>query len=168
MDYAILAAASYNDLRHNDVFWADFEIVTQIDIALEGNKHTLISELNEDDERVWYYQDEEMIAAATEEATEASEETQAEHERETLDLADFESALLALTADSFTDELPSEVEEIGLTLHLDSETFPTVEIRLYRYDGSLCLAVVDGDPVSLVSRSSVMDLVEAVQAIVLR
>ena len=167
VDYATLAAASYNDLRHNDVFWADFEIVTQIDIILEGNEHTLISELNEDDERVWYYGEDALVPAATEETTDDSEETQAEDERETLDLSDFESALLALTADSFTDELPGEVEEIGLTLHLDNENFPTVEIRLYRYDGSFCLAVVDGDPVSLVSRSSVMDLVEAVQAIVL-
>lgn len=167
VDYAILAAASYNDLRHNDVFWADFEIVTQIDIILEGNEHTLISELNEDEERVWYYGEDALTPAATEETTDDSEETQAEDERETLDLSAFESALLALTADSFTDELPSEVEEIGLTLHLDNENFPTVEIRLYRYDGSHCLAVVDGDPVSLVSRSSVMDLVEAVLAIVL-
>ncbi len=168
VDYAILAAASYNDLRHNDVFWADFETVTQIDIALEGNEHTLVSELNEDEERVWYYQDEETATAATEEASESTDETVAEEDdREELDLSAFETALLALTADSFTDELPSEVEEIGLTLHLDNENFPTVEVRLYRYDGSLCLAVVDGDPVSLVSRSSVMDLVEAVQAIVL-
>ena len=167
VDYAILAAVSYNDLRHNNVFWADFEIVTQIDIILEGNEHTLISELNEDDERVWYYGEDALVPAATEETTDDSEETQAEDERETLDLSAFESALLALTADSFTDELPSAVEEIGLTLHLDNENFPTVEIRLYRYDGSLCLAVVDGDPVSLVSRSSVMDLVEAVLAIVL-
>ena len=54
-----------------------------------------------------------------------------------------------------------------MTLHLDNENFPAVEVRLYRYDGSLCLAVVDGEPVSMVTRSSVMDLVEAVQTIVL-
>ena len=108
-----------------------------------------------------------MTPAARSEATEASEETQAEIEPESLDVSGIEAALLNLTADSFTDELPSEVEEIGLTLYLDNENFPTVEVRLYRYDGSLCLAVVDGDPISLVSRSSVMDLVEAVQAIVL-
>ena len=171
VDYATLAAASYNDLRHNDVFWADFEIVTQIDIILEGKEHTLISELNEDEERIWYYKDEDAVIVATEETTETPESTDeteaAEDDREELDLYDLETALLALTADSFTDELPGEVEEIGLTLHLDNENFPTVEIRLYRYDGSFCLAVVDGDPVSLVSRSSVMDLVEAVQAIVL-
>lgn len=145
-DFAILKAASYDDLRHKTLFWGDFEIVKQIDITLEGEEHSIVSKLEgEEDaqELVWYYGNTE------------------------LDIADVQSALEALSADSFTDELPSKDEEIGITLHLDNENFPTVEIRLYRYDGSLCLAVVDGDPVSLVSRSSVMDLVEAVQAIVL-
>ena len=165
-DFAILKAAGYDDLRHGEVFWADFDTVTRVDIVLEGNEHTLVSELNEDEERVWYY-GEDALTPATGETTEATEETEAAEEKETLDISGIEAALLNLTADSFTDELPSEVEEIGLTLHLDNENFPTVEIRLYRYDGSLCLAVVDGDPVSLVTRSSVMELVEAVQAIVL-
>lgn len=39
-------------------------------------------------------------------------------------------------------------------------------MALYRYDGSLCLAEVDGNPVSLVERSHVVDLIEAVRAIV--
>lgn len=165
-DFAILRAAGYDDLRHGEVFWADFDTVTRIDIALEGNEHTLVSELNEDEERVWYY-GEDALTPSTEETTDDSEENQAEEEADTLDISGIETALLNLTADSFTDELPTEVEEIGLTLYLDNENFPTVEVRLYRYDGSLCLAVVDGDPVSLVTRSSVMELVEAVQAIVL-
>ncbi|WP_278286464.1 hypothetical protein [Clostridium sp. AF28-12] len=43
-----------------------------------------------------------------------------------------------------------------------------MEISLYRYDGSNCLAVVDGAPVSLVTRSLMVDLVEAVHGIVLK
>lgn len=158
VDYGILSAASYDDLRHKEVFWGDFDTVTQIDIQLEGKAHTLVSRLNEDEELVWYTQENAP-------AEDASEET--EDEDKTLDLSDFQTALLALTADSFTREQPGEVEEIGLTLHLDQENFPTVQIDLYRYDGSFCLAVVDGETVSLVSRSAVVDLVEAVQAIVL-
>ena len=46
-------------------------------------------------------------------------------------------------------------------------TFPEIEIILYRYDGSNCLAVVDGQSVSLVPRASAMEVVESVQAIVL-
>lgn len=167
-DFAILKAAAYDDLRHGEVFWADFDTVTRIDIILEGNEHILVSERNEDEERVWYY-GEDALTPATGETTEMAEETEAAEEegKETLDISGIEAALLNLTADSFTDELPSEQEEIGLTLHLDNENFPTVEVRLYRYDGSVCLAVVDGESVSLVTRSSVMELVEAVQAIVL-
>ena len=145
-DFAILKAAAFDDLRHTSLFWGDFAIVKQIDITLEGEDHSLVSKLEgEEDaqELVWYYGETE------------------------LDITDVQTALEALSADSFTSELPSKDEEIGITLQLDNENFPTVEIRLYRYDGSQCLAVVDGDPVALVSRSSVMDLVEAVQAIVL-
>ena len=143
--YETLAAASYDDLRHNEVFWADSDTMTQIDITLEGEEHALKSEIDDDDEetRVWYYGEEEI------------------------ELADFRTALKTLMADSFTSEAAGQKEEIGLTIHLDNENFPQVKIQLYRYDGSLCLAVVDGESVSLVERSAVMELVESVQAIVL-
>ena len=77
------------------------------------------------------------------------------------------NALSALSADSFTDEEPGDKLEIGLTLHLDTKEEASIQVDLYRYDGTNCLAVVDGEPVCLVARSSVMDLVEAVNAIVL-
>ena len=145
-DYTTLAAASYDDLRHKEVFWADFETVTQIDVTLEDAQHTITAtedDSSEDAERKWYYGETE------------------------LDISALQGALEALSADSFTDALPTEVEEISLTLHLNHENIPTVQLQLYRYDGSFCLAVVDGVPVSMVPRSDVMDLVEAVQAIVL-
>lgn len=140
--YKKLAAASYNDLRHPEVIWADFSDVQQIDISLEGNSYTLTSE-KDGEEHIWAYQEEE------------------------LEIADLQSALEALAADEFTDERPTEREEISLTVHLDSESFPQIEIKLYRYDGSRCLAVVDGESVSLVDRTAVVNLIEAVHAIVL-
>lgn len=147
VDYAILKAVDYDDLRHDAVFWGDFEIVTRIDIALEGQEHTLIyapeDAGDEASDPVWFFGE------------------------EAVGIDELQGALEALSADSFTDAAPGEVEEIGLVLHLDNENISQVEIRLYRYDGASCLAVVDGGTVSLVSRSSVMDLVEAVQAIVL-
>lgn len=51
---------------------------------------------------------------------------------------------------------------------MDNENVSEVSIELYRYDGNNCLAVIDGEPVSLVARSGVVDLVEAVNAIVLK
>lgn len=169
VDYGILSDASYDDLRHQEVFWGDFNDVTQIDITLEDAEHTLISELDEEEERLWYYQTEEMLTT-TEETTEANTETSETEEAEdpdVLDLTDFKDSLNALSATNFTSEAPTQKEEIRFTLHLDNETFPEVEIILYRYDGTSCLSVVDGESVSLVPRDSVMELVEAIQKIVL-
>ena len=142
-EYEVLSGATYNDLRHKDVFWGDFTAVTQIDVTLEGETHTLVAEAEEEDERHWYLGEDEIV------------------------IADLQTALQSLSADSFTGDPPAGKEEISLLLHLDNEQFPQVEIRLYRHDGSLCLAVVDGESVSLVARSDVMNLVEAVQSIVL-
>ena len=141
-EYEALMACGYDDLRHPEVLPADFADISQLDISLEGADYTITSE-GDSDERTYSYQEEE------------------------LDIADLQSALEALTADSFTSEEPTQKEEISLTLHLGLEGEPTVTIDLYRYDGTNCLAVVDGEPVCLVARSAVVDLVEAVNAIVL-
>ncbi len=42
-----------------------------------------------------------------------------------------------------------------------------MSIQFCRYDGAYCLAVVDGQPTALVTRSQVVDLQEAVYAVVL-
>ena len=72
-----------------------------------------------------------------------------------------------LKASSFTTEEPSEEEEISMIFYLDNENQPEVTIQLYRYDGSDCLAVVDGNSMALVKRSNVVDIMEAVRSIVL-
>jgi len=141
-EYKKLMAASYDSLRHPEVLSADFEDINQIDISLEGADYTITSK-GKGDERTYYYQGEE------------------------LEIANFQEALEGLKAEEFTDEQPAQKEEISLTVHLDNENFPEVQIKLYRYDGSYCLAVVDGEPVSLVKRSNVVDLIEAIHAIVL-
>lgn len=140
--YQSLMAASYNDLRHQEVFYADFADVTGLDITLEGTVYTTTSE-GSGESKTFSYDGEEI------------------------EIGGLQDALEALTASTFTDESPAEKEEISLTIHLDNETYPEIQIQLYRYDGEQCLAVVDGEPVSLVSRSSVVDLIEAVNAIVL-
>ncbi|MDO5546752.1 MAG: DUF4340 domain-containing protein [Eubacteriales bacterium] len=172
VDYGILSAASYDDLRHQEVFWGDFDDVTQIDITLEGESHTLTSEWDEEnEERIWHFPaaEAEETEETTEEtqSTDSAESTESTEEAEELDVSDLTDAIKALSATEFTSQKPEGKEEIRLTLHLDSEDFPKVEIILYRYDGSSCLAVVDGQSVSLVPRASVIEVVEAVQTIVL-
>lgn len=141
-EYESLMAASYNDLRHEEILSADFADIYQIDISLEGEDYTITSE-EKDDEIIYYYGEEE------------------------LENADLQSAIEALVATEFTEEEPEEKEEISFTVYLDNENYPEVKVELYRYDGDNCLAVVDGEPVALVARTYVVDLIEAVNAIVL-
>lgn len=145
--YDALLAASYNDLRHNEVLTADFADVTSMDITLENATYSITSSQEEDkDERHYFYQDEEL---------------------EELELSTLRTAARSMRADSFTDEKASGKVEISVTYYLDNETHPQVQITLYRYDGTNCLAVVDSKSVCLVPRTSVVDLIEAVNAIVL-
>lgn len=140
--YEKLMAATYDDLRHREVFTADFADVTGLEITLEGSTYQITSEGTGDDKTFSYGEEE-------------------------LEIGDLQSALESLAAASFTEESPDQKEEISLTVTLDNENVQEIRIQLYRYDGEQCLAVVDGEPVSLVPRSSVVDLIEAVNAIVL-
>lgn len=141
-DYKELMKASYDSLRHKEVLPADFGDIRQVDISLEDMVYKLTSK-KQKEERTYYYEGEEV------------------------EISEFQSALENLEAESFTDEQPTQKEEIGLTVYLDRENDPQISIVLYRYDGECCLAVVDGEPVSLAARSDVVDLVEAVYEIVL-
>ena len=57
--YKDLMAASYDDLRHLEIFTADFADVRQIDISLEGDSYTLTSE-EKGKERAWSCQEKEF------------------------------------------------------------------------------------------------------------
>lgn len=141
-EYTALMAASYDDLRHLEVLPVDFDKMTSLDVTLDGTDYTITVQGDEDDPT--YLLGEEEV-----------------------EFDDVLSALSGLSADSFTQEQPTGQEEIRLTVHLDREELPSMEVVLYRYDGSFCLAQVDGQSVSLVPRSDVVDLIEALNAIVL-
>ena len=146
--YDQLTAVSYDTLRHQNLFTADFDTVTSIDVALSGENHAFTynppeDKDDEDTEGTWTYNGEEF------------------------DVYDLKTALSAISASSFTDETPTGQEEISLTVHLDSEDFPTFTLTLYRLDGTNCIATVDGKTVALVSRSQTVDLIEAVNELTL-
>ena len=140
--YKELMDRDYDSLRHQEMFWGDFSKMYQLDISLEGETYTITSEMDGED-RVYHYQEEE------------------------LEMAGLRSAIREIKAGSFTDEKADQKEEIGLTIYLDDENFPEVRIQLYRYDGDDCLAVVDGKTTAFVDRACVIDLIEAVNRIVL-
>ncbi len=142
-EYESLMDRSYDSLRHQEMFWADFKDVSELEILLEGNTYIITSD-KKGDERVYRYLDEE------------------------LELADIRSAIKGLRAETFTDETPDGKEEISLTIRMDNDNYPETTIQLYRYNGEECIAVVDKEPVAFVARSRVVDLVEAVNGVVLK
>ena len=145
--FEALIEASRDDLRHTEVFTADFAQVTGIDTSLEGEDYSMVCEQAQDgeEEAVWLCDEQEFNVTA------------------------LQSAIEGLRSSSFTSEDPASdaKEEISLSLYLDNQDFPQIDLAFYRYDGNDCLAVVDGVPTSLVSRSDVVELIEAVNAIVL-
>lgn len=144
--YEQLTTVSYDTLRHQKLFTADFDSVKSVDVTLNGEDYTFTYAPPEDDkdaEGTWTYNDKEF------------------------DAADLKAALRAISAFEFTEEAPSGQKEISLTVHLDNGDFPSFTLTLYRYDGTNCIAVVDGKSVALVSRSQTVDLVEAVNGITL-
>ena len=147
-EYDALTDASYDALRHQKLFTADFDTVTSIDVSLSGESFTFTYTPPEDKddndaEGTWTYNGEEF------------------------DIYDLRTALRALSASSFTEETPTGQEEISLTVHLDNEDFPTFTLTLYRYDGTNCIAAVDGKTVAFVPRSQTVDLIEAVNELTL-
>jgi hypothetical protein len=143
-NYEALLAFSYDSLRHKDVFVADFSAVEKMVISLDGEEYTILAS-GDTDSRTYTYSGNEI------------------------DITDIQSALTALSADSFTTENPTGKQEIALSLYVtkDDDSESIISITLYRKNGSECVAEINGEPVSLVARSLAMDLVEAVYAIVL-
>ena len=141
-EYENLLEASVDDLRHQELLTFELDEITSMDISLEGKTYTITAEGKEDD-RTWSCDGEEI------------------------EIAELKNALESLKADTFTEETATQKEEISVTLHLENENHPEFVVTLYRYDGSDCLAVVNGESRCLVKRSLTVDLVEAVHAIVL-
>ena len=90
------------------------------------------------------------------------------YDGEEIEGTDFTDALKALKASDLTSEEPSEKDEMSFTLHYKDDKSPEKEVKIYRYDGTNCLVTIDGKSISLVKRDLVVDLTEAVNAIVLK
>ncbi len=136
--YETLTSNSYNDLRHQEIFAGDFDSVTSTDISLNGNTYTFTK-----DGDTYKYNDEEI------------------------ELTTLRNAITSLNATSFTSDSKSNQEEVSITLHLDNENYPTYKMDFYRKDGESCLVYVDGSSYAYVDRSDVVDIIEAINKIVL-
>lgn len=140
--YDALMAASYNDLRHKNLFSGSFSDVTQLDAEMDGTTYSIEIETDGDEKKYTFNGND-------------------------IDITSIQSALESLNATTFTEEEPTQEKELSLTIHLNRSSLSSVELVFYRYDGENCLAVVDGTPTALVARDSVVDLIEAINSVVL-
>ncbi len=165
--YNYLIACSYDDLRHSEVLTADYSSIYQLDFTIEDVTYTIYSELSDPDDEesdrvYYYYYDGEVIDADS-----LSEDDDIANYRAEVDIDNLEDVIDAITAESYTSEEADGKLEVSFTAYLDNENYPEVTVELYRYDGTYCLAVINGEPTSLVTRSSVVDLIETINSIVL-
>lgn len=139
--YKNLLNAGVDDLRHSRIFTGEEEEITGVNVHLEGSEYRFESGGEEGD--LWRWGETEFDAEA------------------------LKRALTDVEAGAFTDQEPSGKEELRLELELDNETFPSLELTFYRLDGENCLAQVNGKTICTVARSQVIELAEAVNAVVL-
>lgn len=136
--YEEITATDYDALRPDEVLALDWDAVTSVDFTLDDTVYTLTHSGD-----TWTINDTEV------EFDEGS------------------SAVDALAVSEFNSEEPAKKQEITFAVHLDNETWPTLTVALYQYDGESCLATLDGETLGLVDRSLAVDLTEAVNAITL-
>lgn len=144
--FKALMACSYDDLRHTEIFPAEVEDVTALSVTLDGGTY-------------------EFTTTPPEGAEAEDEGTQWYYEGEETGVTDISSALAALSASRFDGGGASGEEEISLCATLASGD--EIALSLYRADGESCYAEVDGEGIGYVPRSQAVDLIEAVNAVVL-
>ena len=150
--YSNLMAAGVDELRHQQLIWADSSIITGMDFTIDGETYKFTSE---------------KTTKKSSDSSDGSDGSDSSDRTWTYN-KDVTTAIAAVTAKTFTDTDPDQKEEIGVTVYLDNENVSKVELTFYRYDGSTCIAKQDGETIARVDRSSVVDLIEAVNAIVLK
>ena len=165
--YQKLMAASYNDLRHAELMTAPFEDVYQLDFCLEENTYVITYHIPESEETEDGDSEGGESSSDSEDSEEEEEPIWSYGTMDDISISAIQAAIEALSAAEFTDEEPSQKEEISFTVYLNNENFPEIHITLYRYDGENCIAQIDGETVALVPRSLVVDLIEAVNGIIL-
>ena len=142
--YEALMACDYNDLRHKDVFCADFAQAVSMTVTMDGTTWEFTKETPEDgDEAVWMLSGEEV------------------------DLSDVETALKCLTAEEFTANAPADRQELAVTVRLDREGPNEMTIALYRQDGKQSLAQLNGQSLCYLRRADAVSLTEALNEILL-
>lgn len=152
--YNAAVNASYDSLKPDEVILLDWDTVDSIEIELDGQVYTVGVEKDGDDAYKCTLNDEEI------------------------GFGDVLDQILAVTAagdsddeeESVPEEEPSldnNKSELKLTFHRNTDEYKTVELEFYQYDGSWCISVLNGEEINYTDRSSVVDLKEDINSVIL-
>jgi len=146
--YETLAAGTLDSFRPTEVFSLDWDEVTALSVTLEGQTYKLHSEIKEEEteedaDRIWLLDGQEVSTFS------------------------LQSKIDALKITDFTSEGTDKTLELELTVFLDNESYPSLTVQIYRYDGESCLVLFEGEVLGLVERSRMVDLREAMMSILL-
>ncbi|MGI6010399.1 MAG: DUF4340 domain-containing protein [Ruminococcus sp.] len=136
--------ASYDELKPDEVILLDWDTVDTIDIESEGSIYTVALESNDDGEFTYTFNNMEI---------------------------EFENVLDELSSITIDEETETELgdnkEELTLTFHRNTDTYSSVELTFYQYDGSYCISVLNGEVINCVNREEVISLKEDINSIIL-
>ena len=137
--------ASYDELKPDEVILLDWDTVDGIDIEVDGNTYSV--EISGSEEDGYTY------------TLDGSE----------IEFGDVLDDLEALTIDSEEEAAdPGENKtELSLTFHRNTDTWETVELDFYQYNGTYCISVLNGEETNCVNREDVVDLKESINTIML-
>lgn len=133
-----IAGVGYNTLRPDEILALNWDEVESIDFTIDDATYTV--EKNGDTYKIG---------------------------DDVVEFDDTADAIDGLKINEFNSETPAKKQEAAFTVHLDNDSYPTLTVTLYQYDGENCLAQLDGTTLGFISRSLVVDLTEAVNAITL-
>ena len=137
-DYNDIVATTADTLRPDEALKLDWDSVTSIDFTLDDTTYTITHKGSK------YTLDGEEV-----------------------DFDDIKSAVDDLDIAEYNTETSDKKQEIALTVHLDNTDYPTLTLCAYQYDGENCLVTLNDTTLGFAKRSLVVDLEEAVNAVVL-
>lgn len=140
-----------NDLLPDEMLLMDWDTVTSMDITLDGKTYTLVRTTE---------------TVSSEDGSE-SEQTVWTLDGEEVDGASLTGCLDNLASSGYaTGITPEHDEEIRLLIRREHDTFPEVELVLYRYNSESCMVTLNGTATVFIPRTDVVTLVEEIHSIV--
>lgn len=147
-------SADYDSLRPTDVCLLDWDTVSSFEVTLDGETYAFersTKDVTDDDGNVTT----ENIFLMN------GEEVDSDLVNDVLD------TIYSMSSTGTTDDTPGAAE-ITFAFHRDTDTFTDINLGFYRFNSSTCIVGFNGETRLAVARTDVVNLIEAVNAILLQ